>query len=501
MRRGGHVRRTTSVVSSRPAIEYNTGRTLTRGRVGTAIAEPGEPVSDTASRVLCGLTGLWIAQGLGCRPNRGVHLDGCPHIDDWFGCSLRALARATFGRDDGPATAQVRRALVELASKTSQVLFTDPKTGRYLAAVVHLGEVVIRGRLDHPGEATVSWGWSASMGESLRAGRYQQLPAAIVRGLRGSAWRVASFLLQHPGVASMRKNGWRSFELRVGAKDLQRFGLAGLNRPAKVRNALERAAEACNELQDQLHIDVVDAVGGGFKFRMTDPAKAVASPVGASTQGRDRVNLRTLVRQREDAIVLTSGPPDMFETARDKDDDRSYGDSFKHEPSLRSGHDDPEGGVGKTEAARRADAIEGVLLGSGLNWLPASRKQRAYIEAIESRAITAGCSLDDHLEIIEQGIRDHLSYFEERDEGQYRDEDPLGDLIAHDDVVHPRKPVAASVDDPIREAWASVTDDPVTPEVEKAFRALVTGIGLERAARLPAELLRSYVRSRCEQAA
>ena len=87
-----------SMVVARPAIERNTGRTLTRVPPGVVFTEPGEPCTATATRVLAGLTGLWLAQGPACRPDYAVHPDGCAHRPDWFSTTLRALAREMHDR-------------------------------------------------------------------------------------------------------------------------------------------------------------------------------------------------------------------------------------------------------------------------------------------------------------------------------------------------------------------------------------------------------------------
>jgi hypothetical protein len=125
----------------------------------------------------------------------------------------------------------------------------------------------------------------------------------------------------------------------------------------------------------------------------------------------------------------------------------------------------------RAEAARRADAIEGLLLGSQLDWKPASHKQRRLIESIESRGARHGCSVDDHLAVVEQGINDHVGHFEDREFGEFRDWDPLADLRYHDDLWHPRTPrpvvmAHAKAESPIVLAWRLACPDRLEPAVE-----------------------------------
>jgi hypothetical protein len=297
------------VESVQPAVEHQVARTATVLPGGTtAIVEPGEPPSDTALRVVAALTGLWIDQEApACRPDRGEHWTSCPHRERWMTVSFRRIAMEAFGRANGTAIAQVHRALDELASKATRVMIFDPDMRHLIAgATSHIGEYRWVG-------GVLRWAWSASTLESLLAGGYQRLPRAIVQELSGSAFYVWQAVLTHPatalGVRQLRASAEFSVTGPSPSLSLRRLGLSGLNRPAKVRDALRRACARGNEVQGLYRLTVLNRSGrhGGLKLRVTrigtksDTLRGLlAHAIGDDGQQGCQPQTRTLVRPSAD---------------------------------------------------------------------------------------------------------------------------------------------------------------------------------------------------------
>ena len=78
-------------------------------------------LSPMALRVLCVLTGRWVAAfEHGCQPLRGRHGDGCVHSMNRLDLTMSWLARDVTGYSGGSQTKLISAALDELAHATSE---------------------------------------------------------------------------------------------------------------------------------------------------------------------------------------------------------------------------------------------------------------------------------------------------------------------------------------------------------------------------------------------
>jgi hypothetical protein len=491
-----------------PALEYNSARRLRvcggDDEVGAALT----PCSATALRVLAILTGMWIAQSdARCRSDFGKHMEGCRHQDGSITFSLRSLARDTFGHDGGSAVAQAARALAELGSPTCQVIIPDPP--QVVAGIgVYAGPSCDSADDRRGAAAACRWTWAPALTEQLLAGRYQRLPVELVRDLTGSAFRLWVAILSSPATSRLLPGQTIEFAVTGDSPTvpLARLGLSGLNRPAKVRAALERSCDQGHALQNEFRAAVVDRSSGGVKVRVTRVIHRIDST--ASDRGRSRVMVRTSVRQSADEPTLDSGIGDGFV---DEGEDLGHESVEKPPSTSRLQGWEPQiseseatgtdalaeivssqaahagGGLDRelverrstSDVTRRADAIERVLLDSSLAWKPASSRQRRRIEGVEERGIRAGCRVEDHLAVVTEGIDRYVAHFENRPRDDFFEGDPLGDLFAHDVMSHPQRAVPAAdasarseTPDIMLSAWEYASRDPITPQVEAELRRI-----------------------------
>jgi hypothetical protein len=142
------------------------------------------------------------------------------------------------------------------------------------------------------------------------AGAYQRLSLAAVQHLKGASWHLWLRVLTHP--MAPRLTGEASFELAITGHQpslpLELLGLDRLNRPSKVRTALERAARRGGDLGLPYQIEVVDRASGGLKLRVTRAPQGV----DAALLGRRRGTGGTSSRQLVDASLKPDAGQDGF---------------------------------------------------------------------------------------------------------------------------------------------------------------------------------------------
>lgn len=447
------------------------------GGPGSALLRP---MSAGAYRVLAILTGVWLDQGgLGCRPNVGTHLDDCPHRATSFRTSRRELARLAFAHDGGRQVRQVDRALDELGERGRTVILFDPDSAPRTVTSMAIVAVETtrrartwRGVGDEAVDATLTVRWAPEIQNALLLGRFQRLPIDVVQGLTGSAWYLWMRVLTHPRTSQLGPG--ESFEIAVSgyapSLPASALGLDRVNRPSKLRRSLEAAAAAGNAIQDRLTVSVLDRSSRGLKIKVRRRSEA--------RRGRDRGTPESSSRYTADGSEPTDRRPDGF---LDENQDVPVSESKNEGRPVRLADGlnslmEPDGTVRHRQfsigdsttwdlaagwtAQQRADAVEELLLASPLAWKRSSPRQRGRLEAVEHRANRIDCPLAEHLEIVQEGIDSYVAYFVDREHSQYRDDDPLGDLFHHDDVMHRRRPRSPRT-----------TQEPDTDMLARAWRA------------------------------
>lgn len=262
-----------------------------------------DPPSASALRVATALLGAWHSiRAPGC--TRGAHPPGCVHRRYLY-VGARPLARASFGSDGGTQTAQLHRALAELARSTTYYVWNAARRTYYreTSPVVLIREL---GRLpehakpgDAPADAFYEIAWSPFLLDSLLAGHYRLIPMALVRALRGrSHYRFWLPILMHPVVSQLRKVGdYRELTIS-GPRALipsRRLGLGG-QRPDRMRASAEAACRAGNPVSP-VRLEVLPTADGrGLKVRATlveevrhvEPEVRHVEPSGAACQATER---------------------------------------------------------------------------------------------------------------------------------------------------------------------------------------------------------------------
>ncbi len=87
---------------------------------------------------------------------------------------------------------------------------------------------------------------------------------------------VWSAVLCHPAIRQIKPGGFRHPALE-GSLAPERLGLERRNRPAKLRESLERAVGRGSAVQDGLSLEVMDRSTRGFKLRVTRVSDRVSS--------------------------------------------------------------------------------------------------------------------------------------------------------------------------------------------------------------------------------
>lgn len=306
----------------RGGIDYGVGRTAVQAQIVVWEAlEQLLPLPADQVRVLLFLHGEWErrsglrSDGAVCHPRLGIHPGDCPHR--WpTPSSQRAVALACFGGDGGDQLRRARDAITALYEL--DVVWEVSKPG---------GRETTRSRIfatfkkteedDRPDDATFTLTWNPDLLRTMYTGDYLALPEGFVTKLRGrSALRIWVAVLTTDGARNLRRGETTRLAVTGPSPTLPvaRLGLSGVNRPSKVRAALERAFEEGHKLQDEWHAEVVDRAGPGFMVELhrRDPDAAPAPPVGPSTAppvGRRTppVGSGTKPRRAEDAPPLGRG--------------------------------------------------------------------------------------------------------------------------------------------------------------------------------------------------
>lgn len=320
--------------SGRPALEYNVARPHIEGfQLPIPAANAEKPViivrqapwTSKALRVAAVITGAWAeVKWRGCDPALGEHASPCPHLLNKVYTSLREIARAAFGRDGGPQVKQVRDALDELFEASCELMVYGKNgwRGQRKRHVLSFDAVEARPS-EVPADARVVIRWDPFVLDSLMAGNFQLLPSQLVTGLKDrTAFRVIARLIVHSHVplGQSRTYAVTGNNPTIPAAAL---GLAGLNRPARLRTRLRDVFAKANALQDVYRFEVMDREDDGLKVRVRRPRQLKnVSPmprqpenVDASTREPTRVNSGTEVRQLENASVRESAGIDLLRTS------------------------------------------------------------------------------------------------------------------------------------------------------------------------------------------
>jgi hypothetical protein len=244
---------------ARGAIEYNTARTAVE-------ASGGNPLRAAVERLEAVLRGAWVAADERCTPGKGEHISGCRHTRPipYDATEIARLLYPTASGRDGGHRRIIRRLMFERAGTV--VSFALPE-GVWVVDSLGGASGTASGR-------GAFW-FSPAIHKLMMSGRYQGFPVGLV-SLQYNQFRLWREVLAHPQTSRLAVG--RSAEYAVGAGktiDLARLGLAGTQAPSRIRKALETEAAAGNGVQNEWHLSIVDAKGGGMKARMRRLARPV----------------------------------------------------------------------------------------------------------------------------------------------------------------------------------------------------------------------------------
>lgn len=214
-----------------------------------------EPLRPDVARLYTTVLGLWVHYGPhGCRPDLGQHEDGCWHGKNRIPTSDSAVARLTFG-EGGPQRMAARRALDAAYRYNTPILVR--KDGGFVEKKYHLLSYDRDVRFGET-DAKILIALDPFIHEAMMDGRYQSLPMALVRKLRGSDFLLWEQALSHPRAAKLKKVG-DSDALSLGGPrssiPFDRIGL-GRTRADKRPAAIRRGIEEGNDLQGDWHFEL-----------------------------------------------------------------------------------------------------------------------------------------------------------------------------------------------------------------------------------------------------
>lgn len=290
--------------SPRRALPYDVGRTAAHRvqLVAPSFELHYEPLAAATWAVLCTLVGHWCELDLDSSVIAGRHGDDCAHATNRTPFLVTLLAHAAFGRSGGSQIAMVYAGLRELASANTTFEVSRPSGS--LTQLAHVLSVRQFTATDAANESLGVVAWDPFVHDDLMNGRFQYLPARLVREMRcGPGLLLWLAIYMRPGVAGLRTGQHIDLSLtgRKPVIPLERLGLARV-RPDRLRTSLQTYLDRGNWLQERLRAELATGVEGQLMLRITRLRAAEPGRPNASNAERHSKPVNTSIEDVPDGI-------------------------------------------------------------------------------------------------------------------------------------------------------------------------------------------------------